>query len=118
MYQMIFFVLDDIDHYPAILDAWEEAGVGGITIFESTGLGRMRKVMGMRDDFPLLPSLVDFLQGREERHRTLVTVADSDELIERVVAATEAIVGDLSLPNRGILLVLPVTRVYGLAQRP
>jgi len=31
-----------------------------------------------------------------------------------VIKATENLVGDLNLPNTGILTVLPVSRAYGL----
>ena len=61
MYSMVIFVLNDVDYCPDLLDAWEEAGVVGITILESSGLGRVRNA-GMRDDVPLLPSLTDLFK--------------------------------------------------------
>ena len=36
MYHMILLVLDNIEHVPDVLDAWEAAGASGITILEST----------------------------------------------------------------------------------
>ena len=114
MYYMIIFVIDDIDQCPSVFDAWEEAGVSGITILESTGLGRIRALSGIRDDLPLMPSLRNLLQSREEHHRTLFTLVDSEEAIDRVFDATERIVGDLTEPNKGIIFALPVARVRGL----
>jgi nitrogen regulatory protein PII len=115
MHYMVFFVLDNIEKSASVLDAWEDAGVSGITILESTGLGRMRKSLGVRGDFPLLPSIVDFLQSREERHRTFITVLDNEEKVDAVVAVTQTIVGDLHAANRGVIFVLPVLRAIGLA---
>ncbi len=114
MSYMIMFVLDDIDKCPSIFDAWEDAGVVGITIMESTGLGRIRQQMGYRDDLPLMPSIRNLMQSREEHHRTLFTLVKDEAAVDKIVAATESIIGDLSEPNRGVIFVLPVVRVVGV----
>lgn len=113
MYHMILLVVDNPDQCPSVLDAWEELGVGGITILDSTGLGRLRKA-GLRDDIPLMPSLSHLLKGREERHRTIFTVVEGEEWVDRIVEKTQAILGDLNEANVGVLFVLPVSRVIGL----
>ena len=43
MNYLVVLIVNDIDDCPDILDAWEAAGVLGITIFASTGLGRVRR---------------------------------------------------------------------------
>ncbi len=112
MYSMVIFVLDDIYRCQDILDAWEAAGIIGVTILESSGLGRVRQA-GIRDDLPLMPSLSDLFKRAETRHRTLFTVAQDQEKIDALVEATQSVVGDLEQPNTGILFVLPVSQVYG-----
>ncbi len=113
MYHMILLILDDVNQCSTILEAWEAQGVGGITILESTGLGRVKKA-SIRDDIPLMPSLSRLLQTREERHRTLFTVVETEEMVDQVINATEAILGDMEDPNNGVIFVLPVSRVVGL----
>ena len=113
MYHMILLVLDDINQCTTILEAWESQGVGGVTILESTGLGRVRK-MSIRDDIPLMPSLSRLLQTREERHRTLFTVVETEEMVDDVIRATESILGNMEAPHNGDIFVLPVSRVVGL----
>ncbi len=115
MAHLVVFVLDNLEQYSAILEAWEEAGAPGVTILESTGLRRLRGAM--RDDLPLLPSLRDVLASQELRHRTLFTVVADEALVERIVAATEQVVGDFSQHRTGLLFVVPVTRVLGLEKR-
>jgi nitrogen regulatory protein PII len=110
---MILLVLDDVNQCSTILEAWEAQGVGGVTILDSTGLGRVRK-LSIRDDMPLMPSLSRLLQTREERHRTLFTVVETDEMVDQVIEATERILGDLEKPHNGVVFVLPVSRVVGL----
>lgn len=109
---LVIFVLDCVEQCHDLLGAWEGAGAGGITILESTGMARMRAQM--RDDQPLIPSLRDMLEGQEAYHRTLMTVVPDEETVDRVIAATESVVGDLSRPNTGFLFVVPVSRAVGL----
>jgi nitrogen regulatory protein P-II 1 len=112
MAHLLVFVLDNIERCADVMDAWEGAGVTGITILESTGLARIRE--GLRDDFPLMPSLRSLLAGREMHHRTLFSVIHDDETLDRAIAATQGVVGDLYEPYSGLLFVLPVSRVVGL----
>jgi len=101
----------------AVLQAWEDAGVSGVTILASTGLARYRDKPALRDDLPLIPSLEDILENYHATNRTLFTIVKSQEMVDLVVEATEKIVGDLDAPNTGILVVLPVVQAYGLNRR-
>jgi nitrogen regulatory protein PII len=113
MNYMVLMVINDLDDCAPILDAWEDLGVGGVTILESTGLGRARKA-GLMENLPIMPSLADFMRHPEQRHRTIFTVVDSEEFVDRIIAATEALVGDLERPDKGILFVLPVLKAKGI----
>ncbi len=116
MYSMVIFVLNDVDYCPNLLEAWEDAGVVGITILESSGLGRVRNA-GMRDDIPLMPSLSNLFKNIETQHRTIFTIVDNEDEIERIVKATESVVGDLEQSHTGFLFVLPVSHVYGRSKK-
>lgn len=114
---MILFVLNDPDCLDNVMYAWEEVGVGGITILPSTGLGRLRQKEGLRDDMPLMPSLEDFYHPKADINHTLFTIVESETLAHEVVQATERIVGSLDEPENGILVVLPAVSIHGLIQR-
>lgn len=111
---LILFVLHDPDKLIPLLDAWKEAGVSGATVLYSTGLGRIRQSKALRDDLPLMPSPEDFLPQPERMSRTIFSMIDEEGVVEKVIAATEKVVGDLCEPDRGLLMVLPVSQVYGL----
>ncbi len=111
---LILFVLNDPDSLELILSAWEQEGVGGITILPSTGLGRIRQKEGLRDDVPLIPSLEDFYHHDADINHTLFTLVDSDELAQRIILATEKVVGSLDEPGNGILSILPTVSIHGL----
>ena len=115
MSYLVVLIVDDIDDCPAILDAWEAAGVLGITILASTGLGHIRRA-GLRDDMPLMPSLQDLFESEEVQHRTLLSVVDSQELVDKMVAIAQEVISDLNNPNTGFLFVVPVIQAYGLGK--
>jgi len=110
----ILFVLHDTDALNDVLTAWEECGVSGVTILPSTGLARFRHKGGLREDLPLIPSLDDLTEHLENTNRTLFTIVNDQAMVDRVLAATEAVTGNLDLPDTGILVVLPVAQVKGL----
>lgn len=110
----IVYVLHDEQKLSEVLSAWDEAGVGGVTVLASTGLGRITHDKALREDMPLIPSLADLVNEHDSLlNRTLFTIVDGQELVDRVVKATEDVVGPLSDHNTGILAVLPVAQVYG-----
>jgi nitrogen regulatory protein PII len=112
---MVVLIVDDIEQCPDILDAWEEAGVLGVTILTSTGLGRIRRA-GLRDDLPMMPNLHDLFLKEEVQHRTLFSVVETQEMVDKMVMVARKIIGDLDDPHTGFMFVLPVSQVYGFGK--
>lgn len=115
MANLLLMVLDNPERLHEVLEAWQRAGVGGVTILDSTGMRRVRDE-GVPDDIPLLPSLAEMMRRRETRHRTLFSVVEDEEVLDRAVQATLEIV-PVGEPNSGLIFVVPVTRHWGL-RRP
>lgn len=113
MSYLVVLVLDDPDLCDALLDAWERVGVKGVTILESSGIGRVRRAT-LRDDMPLMPSLRDLLRGGEEHHRTFLSVVESEAQVETLAQAAQQVVGDFTHPHTGLLFAMPLSHVYGL----
>ncbi len=116
MAYLVVLVLDDPDRCRDVLDAWEAAGAPGVTILDSSGLGRVRQA-GIRDDMPLLPSLSDLFRRQEDCHRTLFSVVKEQSQVEAIAQATQAIIGELDRGHTGLLFVVPVGQVYGLNKK-
>jgi len=112
MAYLVVLVLDDPDQCSNILDAWEAAGAQGVTILESTGLGRVRRA-ALRDDLPLMPSLHDLLRNKESYHRTLFSVVTTQEQVDALVQAARSVVGDFNQPDTGLLFVVPLSQIFG-----
>jgi hypothetical protein len=115
MSYLVVLIVDDLEDYPAILEAWQELGVSGATILESSGMGRVKK-HGLRDDIPLIPSLADFLHVREEPHRTIFSVVENEAIVDDMAAAVRKIIGDLDEPYTGFMFVVPVLKAFGLGR--
>ena len=115
MNYLVVLIVNDIDDTPSILNAWEVAGVLGVTILDSTGLGRIRRA-GLREDIPLMPSLHDLYQFGEVHHHTLFSVVDSQETVDKMVAIAQHVIGDLDDPHTGFLFVVPVAQSFGLGR--
>ena len=114
---MILFVLHDPNRLNEVLTAWNEAGVSGVTILGSTGLKRLQETANLQEDIPLIPSIEDLLEQKENLNRTLFTIVQNNDMADKVLNATQSLIGDLNLPNTGILAVIPLARVYGLDRK-
>jgi hypothetical protein len=110
---MIMYILNGVETMPDIIKAWEEAGAPGITIIDTTGMNKLRKIE-YRDDLPLMPSLADVLNSQSNEHKTLLMLLQTEAEVDRYVEIARGIVGDFNDRRTGVLCVLPVTRVYGL----
>ncbi|MBP6015384.1 MAG: hypothetical protein KA586_01560 [Candidatus Promineofilum sp.] len=117
MYYLVTLILDDIARELEVFDAWENTGVGGITILESTGLARIRLKEGYRDDIPLMPSIRSFFHSREEHHRTIFSIVQGEAMVQRLIDVTESLLGPLSTPHTGIMFAVPISHVAGVPRK-
>lgn len=115
MPSLVVLVLYDLRHFEDLVAAWRDAGTSGVTILESVGARELEE-RAARDDLPLMPTLRDLLRGDEATRKTFLAVV-ADEGVEPLIKATEEVTGDLSEPDKGILFVMPVTRVVGMRKR-
>lgn len=113
MAEFVLLVVNRPEKLDQVLDALASLGVTGVTILESSGLGRAQR---LRDDLPLFPSLRKLFEAEEYRHRTIFTVVDDDVNMDDLFAAVERILGNLDEPETGIMITWPVSRVRGLAK--
>ena len=114
---LVLLVLHDPEKLEEVLKTWDKAGVKGVTILSSTGLARQQTTNAEQEDLPLLPSLELLEDHLQRENRTIFSIVDSDEMVNRLVVATQMVTGDLNKPKTGILVVVPVLRAYGLNRK-
>lgn len=105
---MILCVIDQTDHLKAVLQAWQQNGITGVTILESTGLHRLiaQTHIPMRYAFGATSS--------ERGNITLFTIVDKEETIQHCLEVTESIIGDFNGPNTGIFIAWPLGFAKGV----
>jgi nitrogen regulatory protein PII len=115
MSYLVVLIVDDAEKVSEILRGWEKAGALGVTIIESMGLGRLRRA-GLRDDLPLIPSLRNLLEAGEVHHRTLFSVVETQETVDKMAASAQRVIGDLEEAHTGFMFVLPVLQAIGMGK--
>jgi len=109
---MVMFILDDPSKLHEVLNAWDEIGISGATILDSTGRNRVRKAQQVGT--PFMAGINRLLANNLENHHTLITIVPTNELVQLCLQAVEAIVGDLDQPNTGVLAAWPLHFVKGV----
>ena len=112
---IIMFVLDDPQKLDAVLEAWEQAGITGVTIIDSTGFQRHKK---QNKRIPMRFAFQPVVLEGEEGNLTLFTIVREKKLVDNAILAAESIVGNLDDPNTGVLAAWPLSHVKGLPPLP
>lgn len=107
---LLVMVLDNVEHLNDVLDAWQRAGVPGITILESTGVNRMLE--RNRAD-PAFAGFSQIFGSGRVGHNTIFSIIDDLALAETAVAETEKVVGSISQPHTGIIFAVPIAQAWG-----
>jgi len=112
--QLVVLVVHDPTKADEVGQAWIEAGVTGLTLMDSAGWTTRAEAHGVPDDLPLFPSMRRLMRGDEEASRLLFSVVGDDFELDRLIEASERVLGPLAAPDSGILFVIPVTHTRGL----
>jgi nitrogen regulatory protein PII len=105
---MVLVVIDDPGKVDDVLEKFEEGGITGATLIESTGLQRKRK-----KHIPLRYFYANPVQG-ETDNLTLLTIVPDRETADRCRQIVEGVVGDLDEPNTGVFAAWQLDLVKGI----
>jgi nitrogen regulatory protein PII len=114
MAKLIVLITPQLEQGHEIGEAWEAAGVSGVTYIESHGLHGLRQAGHTMAVLPGMSSVLEILRSSDLHNVTLFTVVQDEGLVDKVIAATVKLVGDLERPDNGILFVVDVERVIGV----
>jgi nitrogen regulatory protein P-II 1 len=109
---VLVVVLNHEEHVRILLEKFPKIDVRGATVISSTGMGQL-----LATDVPIFSTLSKLLSGASRRmeNSTIFSVIRTDETLEKAIALVHEVVGDMKNPGSGILFVVPVTRIEGLA---
>lgn len=109
----LFLVLNETEYLEEVLTALIEVGVKGATIFDSQGMGSTL-VHNDNKDIPVFGFLKSFMEISHPYNKTIFTILETEELVDRAVRAINDVIGDINIPGIGLMFTVPVGRVYGM----
>lgn len=109
--QVLIMVLNKTNYLEDIIKEFNNCGIRGATIIESTGMAKILTSCG--EEIPMFGSLKMLLNEKRPFNKTIFTVL-KDEQVKIAVDAIKSVVGDLKKPGVGILFTLPVNYVEGI----
>ncbi len=110
----LFLVLNETDYLDEILARFVDVGVRGATILDSQGMGGALTAARKKDPSLFAPFKVLF-EGARPYNKTIFTVLENEELVERAVAAVKDVLGDPPRPGVGLMFSLPIGNIYPLS---
>lgn len=111
--QGLILILKQVDLIDEIIKQLAEEGIRGGTILEGTG---MAQSLCQMDDIPLFGMLRHLSQGDElETSKVMLFVLDDEQALVTRNAIKKVV--DLSVPNTGIMFIVPITYVEGLGDK-
>ena len=107
--KLVVIILNKVEALEYLLEGLSAAGIGGATIIESSGLAMTLSKL----DSSILSASIRALFSGDEDNKTILSVIRNDQLdlARRVIYNT---VGDLSLPNTGIMFTVPIDFAEGI----
>jgi hypothetical protein len=95
-----------------IVAGFATIGVTGATVIDSHGTVEIAV-----EEVPIFAGFRQLLRSDRQSNRTIFSVIDDEEILEAAMALVEKACGDLEQPSTGIMFVVPVTGVRGLAPK-
>jgi hypothetical protein len=107
--KLLIYVLSATEKLQALLGRFNDKGIAGATILDSTGMGRE---LVEHDEFAIFGSMKAIIDPENRLTKTLFLVVE-DEQVKTIESLIESVVGPLTLPDNGILFTLPLDYVKG-----
>lgn len=111
--QLFVLIMKQVYQMNEVMKRLAKAGVKGATILEGTG---MAEALMSMEDLPILGVLKRVLEDGTAGTSQVMLVVLKDEQIMVTREIIKEVVGDLNVPNSGIMFALPITFVEGLGK--
>lgn len=111
--QLLMFVTKKEEKIDELMKELALSDIRGATVLSSTGMANSIKDM---EELPMFDVLATMLKGEKEMSSKTILFAVKDSKVDEARRAINKVFGDLSTPNSGILLGIPVTFFEGLKE--
>lgn len=107
----LFIILNETNYLDDILAEFLNIGVSGATILDSQG---MAGAIADKGDIPMFGLLKTFLDDSKPYNKTILTVLESQQMVETVVELVKDILGEDAKTGAGFMFSVPIGNVYRL----
>ncbi len=118
MSKLVILITSRIEEGHIIGEAWQQAGAPGVTLVGSHGLRRLQEAQKSSEVLAGMISLAQILRETEETSLIIMSVVDNDAVVDKLIEATQNLLGDLTQPDTGVLFVIDVERTVGVRTWP
>ena len=108
--QLVVIFLNRVEFIEDLMAAFLEMGVGGATVLNSLGMGRI-----ISYEIPIFAGLRDAFPGSTPGNKTILTVV-REEMVEEIVEMVQDVCGSFDDPGSGMMFTLPIGRCYGMRE--
>ena len=111
--QLLVLILKKVEVMNDLIKSLAKAGVKGATILEGTG---MAEALVNMEDLPIFGMLRRILSDEEREVSKVMMLVLKDEQVMQIRKVINEEIGDLSVPNTGIMFTIPINYVEGLGE--
>ncbi len=113
--QALILVLNKVELLDDVLNSLSKCGVSGATILDSQGMGS--RILSTDENVPMFGSLKAFFDREHPYNKTLFTIVENEEVLNKAIEAITDVTGNLANPNEGLMFTVPVGQVIGLRKQ-
>lgn len=102
-----------------VAEAWQKVGAPGVTIVRSYGLHSLqRKLQKGQVELPrmvlsMASAMAKIIDNMEEHSELILSLVEED-MVDKLIEASQSVLGSLMEPENGILFTLDIDRAIGL----
>jgi len=106
--KLMITIINNPDYIMDIMDEFYKIDIKGSTVMDSVGMAHMMAYH--------VPFFARFAEMGDDpgRNKTIFTVVQTDECLEKAIHAIEKVVGDLDHPDTGVVMTLPIDYCKGM----
>lgn len=112
--QLLMLILKRVEIMEELIKKLAESGVRGGTILDGTGMAST--LMNM-EELPMFGMLRRILSDEEKESCKVMMFVLHDEQVMTTRGTIKKVIGDLNVPNTGIMFSIPITYVEGLGEQ-
>ena len=113
--KLLILVLSKTEKLDELLTEFANRNISGATVLDSMGMARLLSHKHDEDEIPFIGSLRVFLNPEREKSNVIFTAIQDEQLTE-VVSIIESVIGDLSVPDTGVVFSVPIDYTKGLCK--